>query len=207
MIFSAKTNEIIKTVQANVKGILPGTQGHRLAEIAQLANGPRIEIGALVGYSTCVIGLASSDSDLIISIDPFQIQYLSDMARGVVKDSGGDLSAGSFLPIWKRNVTKVAPSKRIVPVAGDRLKKVKEVKRLLNGEKAGLLFVDGLHGYEDVKKDIAAYLPLVKDGGYVVFHDYAKGRGVFDAVNEAIAKGKLAIVDNSYQLVTKKPGR
>ena len=55
-------------------------------------------------------------------------------------------------------------------------------------------YVDGSHEYEDVKKDIAAWLPKVKPGGTLAGHDfygvnhqgYGKGWvGVFQAVDEA----------------------
>ena len=38
--------------------------------------------------------------------------------------------------------------------------------------KIGFLFIDGGHSYDQVKKDIEKYVPLVVSGGYVVFHDY-----------------------------------
>jgi len=39
------------------------------------------------------------------------------------------------------------------------------------GKEVDMLFVDGDHSYEGVKKDFYDYIPLVKNGGYVVFHD------------------------------------
>jgi len=40
-------------------------------------------------------------------------------------------------------------------------------------EPIGLLFIDGDHHYETVKRDIAGWVPLVVPGGRVLFHDYA----------------------------------
>lgn len=37
-----------------------------------------------------------------------------------------------------------------------------------------MVFVDGAHDYEAVRDDIAAWKPVVKDGGLLVFHDYDK---------------------------------
>ena len=47
----------------------------------------------------------------------------------------------------------------------------KDLAKLLNGNKADLLFIDGDHSYKGVKKDWEMYSPLVKKGGLVVFHD------------------------------------
>ena len=53
------------------------------------------------------------------------------------------------------------------------------------------LFVDADHEYESVKKDIKAWLPKVKVGGKILFHDYESWPGVTKAVNEAIEDGLL----------------
>lgn len=42
---------------------------------------------------------------------------------------------------------------------------------LLRGCKIDYLFIDGDHSYEGVKQDFEKYSPLVRDGGYVGFHD------------------------------------
>jgi glycosyltransferase involved in cell wall biosynthesis/predicted O-methyltransferase YrrM len=49
-----------------------------------------------------------------------------------------------------------------------------------------LLFVDGDHAYEEVRADLEAWLPKVKNGGIVVFHDYNWAEGVQRAVREFV---------------------
>ena len=44
-------------------------------------------------------------------------------------------------------------------------------KKILGNKKLDLLFIDGDHTYEGVKKDWDMYSPLVKNDGLVVFHD------------------------------------
>jgi hypothetical protein len=68
------------------------------------------------------------------------------------------------------------------------------------------LLVDGDHTYEGVKSDIEAWLPHVRKGSMVFFHDYLEREGGFDgvgpwvekgcalAVAEAIADGRLMFV-------------
>ena len=47
------------------------------------------------------------------------------------------------------------------------------VEDLLAGKKVDLLFIDGDHSYEGVKKDFEMYSPMVADGGMIAFHDIA----------------------------------
>ena len=45
------------------------------------------------------------------------------------------------------------------------------VEKLLCGKKIDVLFIDGDHRYEGVKKDFLAYRHLVREGGSILFHD------------------------------------
>jgi predicted O-methyltransferase YrrM len=51
------------------------------------------------------------------------------------------------------------------------LEALAEVKRRLVGEPLDLLFHDGDHSAEGVRKDFEMYAPLVRKGGIVAFHD------------------------------------
>lgn len=46
-----------------------------------------------------------------------------------------------------------------------------KVVNILNGEKLDFLFIDGDHRYEPVKLDYNMYRRVVKDGGWIAFHD------------------------------------
>jgi len=48
------------------------------------------------------------------------------------------------------------------------------------------IYIDGLHDYESVKKDVEAWWPKIRDGGVLSGHDYnpVKWPGVVKAVNE-----------------------
>ena len=48
---------------------------------------------------------------------------------------------------------------------------VEKVRRLLAGRTLDLLFIDGDHTYEGVKKDFVLYREYVCDGGVIAFHD------------------------------------
>jgi predicted O-methyltransferase YrrM len=52
-------------------------------------------------------------------------------------------------------------------------KTLESIKRILEGKKIDLIFIDGDHSYDGVKKDFKMYFPLVREGGIIAFHDIA----------------------------------
>ena len=48
---------------------------------------------------------------------------------------------------------------------------LQELLLLLGGAKADMLFIDGDHTYDGVKRDYEMYSPLVRPGGLIGFHD------------------------------------
>lgn len=48
---------------------------------------------------------------------------------------------------------------------------VEKVKKHLQGQAIDLLLIDGDHSYLAAKKDYETYLPLVRAGGWIAFHD------------------------------------
>ena len=60
------------------------------------------------------------------------------------------------------------------------------------------VYIDGLHDYESVKRDIKNYWPKIKKGGVLGGHDFDNGRypvhdGVVKAVTEFAIKNKLKL--------------
>ncbi len=51
-----------------------------------------------------------------------------------------------------------------------------KIRELLGGRKLDLLFIDGDHSYDGVKKDFETYSPLVAGGGMIAFHDIVNRR-------------------------------
>ena len=58
-----------------------------------------------------------------------------------------------------------------------------------------MIYIDAAHEYEDVKKDLLASFPKVKQNGYICGHDYEMNRfpGLFRAVNEFCQENNLKI--------------
>lgn len=93
-----------------------------------------------------------------------------------------DLPSGPFgggYPMWKIPLYKsfARNGKRIYLVRADSHDPaiLQEIKKILNDEKVGFLFIDGDHRYEGVKKDFKMYRTLVVKGGIVAFHDIVPG--------------------------------
>ena len=71
--------------------------------------------------------------------------------------------------------------------------------KALENIKIDMLYIDGVHTYDQVKKDIENYKSIVKPGGLICGHDYCPAfQGVMDAVDEAFGKPDLTFVDNSW---------
>ena len=52
---------------------------------------------------------------------------------------------------------------------------VRKLKDTIGGVGIDLLFIDGDHRYEGVRKDFEMYSPLVRKGGIIAFHDICPG--------------------------------
>jgi len=61
------------------------------------------------------------------------------------------------------------------------------------------VYIDALHTYDDVKRDIALWLPKIRLNGYIGGHDYnVRWPGVKQAVDEAFGKPHFIFEDHSW---------
>jgi hypothetical protein len=67
-----------------------------------------------------------------------------------------------------------------------------------------LIYIDGDHSYESVKKDILISLPLLKNGGVLSGHDFNnQTQGVEKAVNELLGTDIELFPDSSWAFIKK----
>lgn len=147
-----------------------------------------VEIGSFKGRSTACLALGSLNSTKIYAIDTF---------KGNKKDfvEGVQFNGESFYPTFIDNMKKLGVFKKIIPVIGFSSK-----IGLKWSVPIDLLFIDGSHVYEDVKRDFELFYPWVKPGGSVIFHDVSPGfPGVFSVWNN-VAKRKLVNIGNFHSL-------
>lgn len=126
-----------------------------------------VEIGSYVGASTCFLAAGvRSRSGKVYAVDTWTNRAMDEEPRDTYED---------FL----RNI---APLKDwIAPLRGLSTEIAPQFH-----EEIDLLFIDGDHSYAGVQEDLEAWLPKVKEGGIVVFHDYNWAEGVRRAVREYV---------------------
>src|SRR2546423_1951765 len=122
-----------------------------------------LEIGVLYGGSACIITNAMEDNGkgVLVGIDPGP--------RMEVRASA----------LHGRYHLVLQPSPE----------GLQEARQLARGP-FDFVFVDGLHIYAQVNRDIEAILPHLTEGAYIMFHD-AFHYGVGTAINEFVAKNPL----------------
>lgn len=90
-----------------------------------------------------------------------------------------DLPADRSYAAWRENLYRAFARDRqkIELVRGDSHDSAtfEKVQEQLAGRQLDLLFIDGDHGYEGVKKDFEMYSPLVAPDGIIAFHDIVDG--------------------------------
>lgn len=151
----------------------PKCSGYGLGELLKnMVNPVVVEIGCSEGHTTEWF-LQSNPNLSITSIDPYE-NYLDWNGR-FLNDRQ------EFFEKTMRQLSKY----------GDRFKMIRNysdnVFNQFEDESLDLLFIDGLHTYEQVLKDSHNYYSKVKTGSIFSGHDYTAIPGVNQAVKEFAA--------------------
>jgi predicted O-methyltransferase YrrM len=125
-----------------------------------------LEIGTSNGGTLFLLSRVAADNACMISLDlplgPF----------------------GGGYPAWKRPFYKSFAQKnqtiRLIRADSHEPVTREKVASILQANKIDLLFIDGDHTYEGVKKDFEMYEPFVKNGGMIVLHDIVPHRQEHD---------------------------
>lgn len=91
------------------------------------------------------------------------------VARAGVKVWSVDLFPRDLMYVHQANLAAAGLAGRSKQIKGDSW----QVGRNWQQGPIDLLFIDGDHTYEGVMRDIAAWLPHVRAGGTIIFHDAA----------------------------------
>jgi predicted O-methyltransferase YrrM len=142
-----------------------------------------IEIGSYAGESTKVF---AKNFKKVISVDPFQNDYDSnDIACSYM-----DLTE-----VYNEFISNIKDYDNITHIrktSDDAIEDLRDVK-------VDFVYIDGLHTYDQVKKDIENYQKIVRENGFIGGHDYhIVWRGVIDAVDETLGKPDKKFQDTSW---------
>ena len=132
------------------EGLLEEREGLCLYVLARrsVALGPPVEIGAYKGRSTWYIARALEDAgsaDRVLSIDPHLEGTQEEFARNLAATGIGE-----------RVDARAAYSHEVVRDVDSPV---------------GLLWIDGDHSYEGVRRDFEEWFPKVAVGGWIALHD------------------------------------
>jgi predicted O-methyltransferase YrrM len=116
-----------------------------------------IEIGTYSGGTLFLLSRVAAEDATIISIDFPDVRF------------------GGGYPLWRIPLYKafILPKQRLHLIRADSHspETLSRVKEILVGNKVDLLFIDGDHSYEGVKKDFQVFSRLVKNSGIIAIHD------------------------------------
>lgn len=106
-----------------------------------------------------------------------------------LKDTGGMLtSIDAAEPLdWaaaRIDAMDARPQWRFVTATSDAA--VEQIRSL---PPIDILLIDGCHSYDQCRRDYMNYAPLVRVGGYVLFHDSSTIKGVIEFTQELLDRG------------------
>jgi len=95
-------------------------------------------------------------------------------AHIISMDLPGGIHGGGYpssrIPLYK-SFSSYGQKITLIREDSHKISMLNRVKDILKKEKLDILFIDGDHTYEGVKKDFEMYSPLVRKSGLIIFHD------------------------------------
>lgn len=141
-----------------------------------------IEVGSYEGQSTELFAQRFKN---VIAIDPFIDDYDPDDVTCQY------MSLTKVYDIFTENMSKYNNVIHIRETSDSAIS-------ILPDMRFGFVYIDGLHTYDQVKKDISNYLPLISYG-FIAGHDYhPKWQGIIDGVDEMLGKPDATFIDTSW---------
>ena len=142
-----------------------------------------IEIGSYAGESTEIF---AQNFKSVIAIDPFMNDYdPNDPACSYM-----DLT--NVYNTFSSTTSKYDNINHIRKTSDDAVDELKDIK-------VDIIYIDGLHTYDQVKKDINNYKSLIKESGFISGHDHHPvWQGVIDAIHETIGEPDETFQDTSW---------
>ena len=156
--------DIEKSVRLINGELVKGQEKFLFEKVKSLPNDATVlEIGAYHGRSTVAMAFACvGDNKRIVSVDSFMGNF-----------EGGTILGGiTYFDIFWRNICAFGLEHCVIPIKGFSEEKITEFG---DEQRFDFVFIDASHHYVDVIKDFELVYPLVKDGGWIAFHDVEPG--------------------------------
>jgi predicted O-methyltransferase YrrM len=140
-----------------------------------------IEVGSWHGRSSRSIADNMSDSSTLYCVD----HWLGSGAERETYHRSAKLKDGDHAFIkFSENLFDHIKRGKVIPLRMSSRNAAELLKK--QGVKAGMVFIDAGHTYEEAKQDIKAWLPLVMKGGIICGHDYYHISDMWPEVRQAV---------------------
>ncbi|BBO79781.1 hypothetical protein DSCO28_03470 [Desulfosarcina ovata subsp. sediminis] len=160
---------------SDIFGYLQPLEGYALKKLAEMKQpeGEIVEIGSFMGKSTCWLaaGVVGNTHAKINAVDHFKGSI--EHQAGKACESQVVAEDGTTLGVFKNNIRKAKLEKCVNPIVGAS----EEIAEIWE-KPLRLLFIDGDHSYEGVKKDFEMWSPFIVKSGIIAFHDVTVWNGV-----------------------------
>ena len=140
-----------------------------------------IEIGSWHGRSSRAIADNMKEGAKLYCVDHWLgSKFERDTNHQSAGLEGGDAAYMEFMD----NMADMIQLGKVIPL---RMSSVNAAKWFAKqGIRADMIFIDAGHTYEEIKEDIEAWEPLVKDGGILCGHDYYHDGQTWPGVQQAV---------------------
>ena len=176
-----KNFEKIWEVSKDIRGWFDYQEAKQIYSVVAQNKPKRIvELGSYVGRSSIIFSVLAKEFDLdFITVD--------------------DLSSKNTKDELIENLKKIEGKYTFLQMKSDEAFQFFNIGAYAD-RPIDLIFIDTVHTYESVKHDCDLWLPKMRQGGLVLFHDYCeKYHGVIKAVDE---RKELEKVNLAYTLMT-----
>jgi len=154
-----------------------------------------VEVGSFHGKSSYVLARACKEKGKDEKSEPKALVYAVDPHEGNLYANGQGVKMSPSLEAFESNMKRLEVRDFVRPMV------MKSTDVNWFGGGIGLLFIDGLHDYENVSKDFEHFYKWMVPGGYVCFHDYADSDpDVKRFVDEEVGTGALEVESQTGSL-------
>lgn len=178
----------MRTNEVQIKGLQDLIEYLKI-NLGDLKSKTIIEIGSYAGESSVMF---AEHFGKVICIDPFIDNYdINDLVNGYATM---DIVEKRF-----DENTKMYNNIEKIKMTSDKAINVILKLKINPKFSVDFVYIDALHTYDQVKKDIENYMPIINNGGYIGGHDYHPNHPeVIRAVDEKLISVNASFVDGSF---------